>query len=157
MPPAISCLGKSVDLFTFAPGLGNRNSPDGASGQPVMRGTAKMAKLENLDPVTPMFAQFKETTGPIVLANTFVVPKDKSASFLAHWKHQAEFMKAQPGFVSLQMHQGTAGSQLFLNVAVWESTEALAKALGNPRFQSLSAEVPDDIVSYPHIFEKISA
>lgn len=64
-----------------------------------------MAKLENLDPTTPMFAQFKEKTGPIVLANTFVVPKDKSESFLAHFKKQAEFMKSQPGFVSLQMRR----------------------------------------------------
>nr|BFD87888.1 antibiotic biosynthesis monooxygenase [Streptomyces sp. Xyl84] len=115
-----------------------------------------MAKLENLDPTTPLFAQFREKTGPIVLANTFIVPKDRSESFLAHWKKQAEFMKAQPGFVSLQMHQGTAGSRQFMNVAVWESTEALAKALGNPQFQAMSAQVPDDIVSYAHIFEKIA-
>ncbi|MEW2296130.1 antibiotic biosynthesis monooxygenase family protein [Streptomyces sp. NPDC006743] len=115
-----------------------------------------MAKLENLDPTTPLFAQFKEKTGPIVLANTFIVPKDRAESFLAHWKKQAEFMKAQPGFVSLQMHQGTAGSLQFMNVAIWESTEALAKALGNPQFQAMSAQVPDDIVSYAHIFEKIA-
>ncbi|MGJ5756568.1 quinol monooxygenase YgiN [Streptomyces puniciscabiei] len=115
-----------------------------------------MAKLENLDPTTPLFAQFGQKTGPIVLANTFVVPKERSESFLAHWKKQAEFMQAQPGFVSLQMHQGTAGSQLFMNVAIWESTEALAKALGNPQFQAMSAQVPDDIVSYAHIFEKIA-
>ncbi|WP_331729292.1 antibiotic biosynthesis monooxygenase (plasmid) [Streptomyces sp. NBC_01003] len=115
-----------------------------------------MAKQENLDPTTSMFAQFKEKTGPIVLANTFIVPKDKSESFLARWKMHAEFMKAQPGFVSLQMHQGTAGSQLFMNVAIWESTEDLAKALGNPQFQAMSVGVPDDIVSYAHIFEKIA-
>jgi quinol monooxygenase YgiN len=113
-----------------------------------------MAKLEHLDPTTPMFAQFGETTGPIVLANIFIVPKDRSESFLSHWKKQAELMQAQPGFVSLQMHQGTAGSRLFMNVANWESTGALAKALGNPQFQALSAQVPDDIVSYAHIFEK---
>ncbi|MEV6116230.1 hypothetical protein AB0L59_27990 [Streptomyces sp. NPDC052109] len=32
-----------------------------------------MAKLQSLDPHTPMFAQFEEETGPVVLANTFVV------------------------------------------------------------------------------------
>jgi quinol monooxygenase YgiN len=69
-----------------------------------------MAKLQSLDPHTPMFAQFKETTGPIVLANTFVVPKERTESFLALFRSQAEFMKAQPGFVSLQMHKGTAAS-----------------------------------------------
>ena len=114
-----------------------------------------MAKLQSLDPLTPMFAQFKQKTGPVVLANTFFVPKERTESFLALFRRQAEFMKAQPGFVSLRMHKGTADSRLLMNVAVWESTEALAAALGNPEFQRMAAESPDDIVSYPHIFEQI--
>ncbi|WP_327310777.1 antibiotic biosynthesis monooxygenase family protein [Streptomyces sp. NBC_01243] len=114
-----------------------------------------MATLQSLDPSTPMFAQFKEKTGPIVLANTFVVPKERAEAFLAHFRGQAEFMKAQPGFISLQMHKGTADSRLLMNVAVWESAEALATAFGSPEFQRMAAEFPDDIVSYPHIFEQI--
>ncbi|MFJ4716262.1 antibiotic biosynthesis monooxygenase family protein [Streptomyces sp. NPDC088785] len=114
-----------------------------------------MVKLQSLDPNTPMFAQFKEKTGPIVLANTFVVPKERAEAFLALFHRQAEFMKAQPGFVSLRMHKGTADSQLLMNVAVWESTEALATAFASPEFQRMVAESPDDIVSYPHIFEQI--
>ncbi|WP_331744156.1 antibiotic biosynthesis monooxygenase (plasmid) [Streptomyces sp. NBC_01136] len=114
-----------------------------------------MAKLQSLDPITPMFAQFKEKTGPIVLANTFFVPKERTEAFLTLFRRQAEFMKAQPGFVSLQMHKGTADSQLLMNVAVWESTEALATAFGSPEFQRMAAGFPDDIVSYPHIFEQI--
>jgi hypothetical protein len=39
-----------------------------------------MAKLQSLDPHTPMFAQFREKTGPIVLANTFFVPKERTES-----------------------------------------------------------------------------
>ncbi|MFC4961243.1 antibiotic biosynthesis monooxygenase family protein [Streptomyces mauvecolor] len=63
-----------------------------------------------------MFAQFKEETGPIVLANTFFVPKERTEAFLSLFRRQAEFMKAQPGFVSLQMHKGTADSRLLMNV-----------------------------------------
>jgi quinol monooxygenase YgiN len=114
-----------------------------------------MATLKHLDPQTPMFAQFKEGTGPIVLVNTFFVPKERTESFLALFRRQAEFMRAQPGFVSLQLHKGTAGSQLLMNVAVWESTGALATAFGNPEFQRVAAEFSDDIVSYPHIFEQL--
>ncbi|KAB2386128.1 antibiotic biosynthesis monooxygenase family protein [Actinomadura montaniterrae] len=114
-----------------------------------------MAELKSLDPSTPMFAQFAEKTGPIVLANTFLVPKERAEAFLPLFRRQAEFMKAQPGFVSLQMHKGTADSRLLMNVAVWETTEALAAAFGNPEFQRMAAEFPDDIVSYPHIFERI--
>ncbi|WP_247745509.1 hypothetical protein [Streptomyces oryzae] len=44
-----------------------------------------MAKLQSLDPNTPMFAQFEEKTGPIVLANTFVVPKERTEAFLARF------------------------------------------------------------------------
>ena len=114
-----------------------------------------MAQLQSLDPQTPMFAQFGEKTGPIVLANTFVVPEERTESFLTLFRRQAEFMKAQPGFVSLQMHQGTAGSRLLMNIAVWESTQALATALGSPEFQRMAADFADDIVSYPHIFQQI--
>src|SRR3954470_7818953 len=114
-----------------------------------------MAKLQNLDPDTPMFAQFKEKTGPIVLANTFVVPEERTEAFLALFRRQAEFMKAQPGFVSLQMHKGTGGSRLLMNVAVWESTQALATAVGSAQFQRMAAEFPDDILWSPHIFERI--
>ncbi|MGJ5748810.1 quinol monooxygenase YgiN [Streptomyces puniciscabiei] len=114
-----------------------------------------MAKLQSLDPMTPMFAQFKEKSGPIVLANTFFVPKERTEAFLPLFRRQAEYMKAQPGFVSLRMHKGTAGSQLMMNVAVWESTQALATAFGSPEFQRMAAEFPDDIVSYPHIFEPV--
>jgi quinol monooxygenase YgiN len=114
-----------------------------------------MASLQSLDPHTALFAQFKEKTGPIVLANTFYVPKERVEAFLALFRRQAEFMRAQPGFVSLRMHRGTADSRLLMNVAVWESTQALATAFANPEFQRLAAESPDDVVSYPHIFEQI--
>jgi quinol monooxygenase YgiN len=90
-----------------------------------------------------------------VLGNTFVVPKERTESSLALFHRQAEFIKAQPGFVSLKMRMGTADSQLLMNVAVWKSTEALATAFGSPEFQRMAAEFPDDIVSYPHIFEQI--
>ncbi|MFF1924711.1 antibiotic biosynthesis monooxygenase family protein [Streptomyces sp. NPDC058221] len=116
-----------------------------------------MAKLQSLDANTPMFAQLKEKTGPIVLANTFFVPKESAEAFLVLFGRQAEFMRAQPGFVSLQMHKGTGSSQLLMNVAVWESTAALGAALGSPEFQRMAAEFPGDIVSYPHIFEQIDA
>ncbi|MFF3263043.1 antibiotic biosynthesis monooxygenase family protein [Streptomyces sp. NPDC002932] len=116
-----------------------------------------MATLQSLDPHTPLFAQFKEETGPIVLANTFLVPKESTEAFLIVFKRQAEFMKAQPGFVSFRMHQGTGDSLLLMNVAVWDSTEALATAFGSPEFQRMAADFPEDVVSYPHIFEQIDA
>jgi hypothetical protein len=38
-------------------------------------------------------------------------------------------MKQQPGFISTQLHRGTAGSTTLVNVAVWESARALGRGL----------------------------
>jgi hypothetical protein len=35
------------------------------------------------------------------------------------WAGDAAFMKQQPGFISTQLHRGTAGSTTYVNVAVW--------------------------------------
>jgi len=37
--------------------------------------------------------------------------------FLQVWADDAAFMKQQPGFISTQLHQGTAGSTTFINAA----------------------------------------
>jgi heme-degrading monooxygenase HmoA len=115
-----------------------------------------MIKIEFLDPSTTLASQFQEETGPIVLINTFFVPRDVIDEFLAIWQEDAAFMKTSPGFISTQLHRGTANSQLLVNIAVWESTEALSRALANPGFREKAGRFPDGIVTYPHIFEKIA-
>jgi heme-degrading monooxygenase HmoA len=115
-----------------------------------------MVEVKNLDPSTPMSAQFQEKTGPIVIVNTFFVPREKVVEFLALWQEDASFMKAQPGFISTQMHRGTAGSQLLVNIGVWESSEALGRAHADPEFREKSGRLPDGVVAHPHIFEKIA-
>lgn len=115
-----------------------------------------MPKSVDLDPATPIRAQFQEETGPVVLTNTFLVPHELTEEFLRVWRADAAFMKAQPGCVSVQLHQGTAGSRLLINLAVWESADAVAKAYANPEFPRLSAQLPDDIVAHPHLFTKVA-
>jgi hypothetical protein len=41
-------------------------------------------------------------------------------------------MKRQPGSISAQLHRGIAGSGVFINYAVWESTEQYQLAFNNP-------------------------
>lgn len=115
-----------------------------------------MVKVENLDPSTPMTVQFQEKTAPIVLVNTFFVPRERIEEFLALWREDASFMKAQPGFISTQMHRGTAGSQLLVNIGVWASSEALGRAHANPEFREKSSKLPDGVIAHPHIFEKVA-
>jgi heme-degrading monooxygenase HmoA len=65
-------------------------------------------------------------------------------------------MKAQPGFISTQLHRGTVGSRVLVNVAVWESAEALSAAFGSPDFQQALARYPDGTVARPHLVQKVA-
>jgi len=112
-------------------------------------------KIDDLDPSTPLMSQLHEQDSPITLINTIIVPREMMDEFLTVYQQDAAFMKASPGFISTQLHRGTADSQVLVNVAVWESTAALAAAYLNPEFQAAASKYPDGIVAYPHVFKKI--
>jgi heme-degrading monooxygenase HmoA len=65
-------------------------------------------------------------------------------------------MKRQPGFISAQLHRGIAGSSVFLNYAVWESTEHFKHAFNNPEFQSSNKGYPENTTASPHLFKKVA-
>jgi len=115
-----------------------------------------MFTIENLDESTPFLAQLQETTGPIVLCNTFVVPEGTIEAVMKAWHDDAGFMKAQPGFISAQLHRGTGGSRVLVNLSVWESTESLRNAFSSPEFQSKAKSYPDGLVVHPHILQKVA-
>lgn len=100
--------------------------------------------------------QLAEDDGPVVLINQFNVAPGDVARFLEAWTDDATFMKRQPGFISTQLHRGTAGSTTFVNVAVWDSAQALGRAFGSPEFQSRAARYPDSAVAAPHVFTKVA-
>jgi len=100
--------------------------------------------------------QLQEDTGPVVLINPFTVAPDDATRFIEAWTDDAAFMKQQPGFISAQLHQGTAGSTTFVNVAVWESARALGQAFSSPEFQARVARYPDSTVAAPHVFKKVA-
>jgi quinol monooxygenase YgiN len=113
-------------------------------------------RLREMDERTTFMQQLREDTGPIVLINQFNVAPDDVERFLEVWADDAAFMKQQSGFISTQLHRGTAGSCTFINVAVWESSIALGKAFGSPEFQQRAAHYPDSAVAAPHVFEKVA-
>jgi len=94
--------------------------------------------------------------GPIVLINVFTVDDAEEAALVSAWSHDADFMKAQPGYISTQLHKGIAGSSTFVNYAVWESVESFQKAFANPEFQSRIADYPASAVASPHLFKKLA-
>lgn len=114
-----------------------------------------MTTIQSLDPTMDFKDQLKETTGPVVLVNMFFVPEGDIDQIIEDWRKDAVFMTEQPGYISAQLHRGTGNSRMLVNVAVWESTEALATAFTNPEFQRKHHDWPEGTTVYPHLFEKV--
>ena len=47
--------------------------------------------------------------GPIVLVNVFTIDPADEEALIKAWSHDADFMKAQPGYISTQRHKGVGG------------------------------------------------
>jgi heme-degrading monooxygenase HmoA len=115
-----------------------------------------MPKFEELDPKVTLAQQMQTSGGPIVLINLFRIdPADEDALIKA-WSHDADFMKAQPGYISTQLHKGIGGSTTYINYAIWESVEAFRNAFTNPEFQSRIGDYPESAVASPHLFKKFA-
>jgi heme-degrading monooxygenase HmoA len=113
-------------------------------------------RLREMDDQVTYMEQLRADDGPIVLINVFNVAPEEAARFLEVWAEDAAYMKQQPGFITTQLHRGTAGSSTFVNVAEWESVRALGRAFASPEFQQRMGQYPDGVVASPHVFEKIA-
>lgn len=116
-----------------------------------------MPQLKELNENVSLAEQMKSTeAGPIVLMNVFTIEPADEEALIAAWKHDADFMKQQPGYVSTQMHKAIGGSPTFINYAIWESVGSFRAAFANPEFQSRIAQYPDSAVATPHLFKKLA-
>ena len=112
--------------------------------------------LREMDEKVTYREQLQDDDGPVVLINQFNLAPDDTGRFLQVWADDAALMKQQPGFISTQLHRGTAGSTTFINVAVWESARALGRAFRSPEFQARAARYPDITIAAPHVFTKVA-
>ena len=94
--------------------------------------------------------------GSIVLINVFTIDPSDEQQLLSTWAHDADFMKAQPGYISTQLHKAIGGSGTYVNYAVWENVESFRKAFSDPEFQRRIAVYPDSTVFSPHLFKKLA-
>jgi heme-degrading monooxygenase HmoA len=116
-----------------------------------------MIKLVEMDEKVTFPAQMEEKVGgPVIVISKFNVNPEDVDQFLKEWASGAEIMKRQPGFISTQLHRGIAGSSVFVNYAVFESTEHFKRASNNPEFQSKLTQYPASIIVSPHIFKKLA-
>jgi heme-degrading monooxygenase HmoA len=115
-----------------------------------------MLQFVEMDAQVTLFEQMEDQGGPVVLINKFTVSADEADQLIAAWAADAAVMKKQPGYISAQLHQGIAGSGVFVNIAVWESAAHFKRAYENPEFLSHLDRYPADSVASPHLFRKVA-
>jgi heme-degrading monooxygenase HmoA len=83
-------------------------------------------------------------TGPVVLINLFEVPAGAEEGFIAAWERARDFLAAQDGYRSTQLHQSLGGETefRFVNVAEWASPAAFQAATGQPDFPGRAMPFP---------------
>ncbi|MDQ6934348.1 MAG: antibiotic biosynthesis monooxygenase [Actinomycetota bacterium] len=114
-----------------------------------------VAQIE-LDENTTLFKQLNGgEEGPVTLINVFHVPADVEETFLGLWQEDARFMMGH-GCLSGQLYKGIEGSSSYVNVAVWESPQHMARAFGDPEFQQTIARYPESCTASPHLFKKVA-
>jgi heme oxygenase (mycobilin-producing) len=100
--------------------------------------------------------QPEPASGPVTLINAFEIAPEQLDTFLAGWRERAEFMSTQPGFRSFRLHRSLSPDSRFqlINVAEWDSADALQAATSQPAFtDSVRRSVAECQVSaYPAIY-----
>lgn len=77
-----------------------------------------------MDPNVSFAKQIEHNVAPVVLLSTFLVRPEYVDDFLSGFQKQFAIMRKQPGLISAQLHRGIAGSCLFMNYIIWETTDA---------------------------------
>lgn len=113
-------------------------------------------KFVEMDETVTIFTQMEQNMGPVILINKFNVKPEEADPFLKAWAEHSAYFKQQPGFISTQLHRGIGGSSMFVNYAVWESTEHFKNAVNNPESRSLLDKYPPSTIASPHLFEKVA-
>jgi len=115
-----------------------------------------MMQFQPLDPKVPIFHQLNSNVAPVTLVNLFHVGEADVSAMLKAWQDDANWMKRQPGFISTQLHQGIAGSTVFMNYAVWESVTHFRAAFDHPEFKKALESYPSSAVASPHLFTRLT-
>jgi heme-degrading monooxygenase HmoA len=113
-------------------------------------------KIVEMDERVKFLNQIQRDAAPVILINKFNVKSEHIDQFLSAWDLAGSVMKRQPGYISAQLHRGIADSSVFINYAIWESTQQFRVAFNNPEFQSILSKFPPGTVASPHLFKKIA-
>lgn len=69
-------------------------------------------------------------SSPVILINVFEVPAGTEDAFIEWWEHCSAALRGEPGFIDAQLHRSQKRDSRFrfINVAHWETEEALDQA-----------------------------
>ena len=109
-----------------------------------------------MDELVTLSAQMEQNISPVILINKFNVKPEDVDQLLKAWAADAAYFKQQPGFISTQLHRGIGGSCVFINYAVWESTQQFKEAFNRPEFKSKLGAYPYSTTTSPHLFKKVA-
>ena len=116
-----------------------------------------MLKMKELDEQTPFEQQMQDPVDePVVLMILFTMNAEDVDPFKVAWARDAAFTKAQPGFISAQLHQGIDGSTTFLDYAVFEDVKSFAAMTQQPEFGPLRQIYPDSATASLHLFRRVA-
>jgi heme-degrading monooxygenase HmoA len=113
------------------------------------------AKLIQMAPNTSFAKQIEHDIAPVVLLSTFLVKPEHVDDFLSGFQKQFAIMRKQPGLISAQLHRGIAGSHLFMNYVIWESTDAFKHGFESPEFQAGLKQYPPGTEVSAFMFQRV--
>ncbi len=96
---------------------------------------------------------------PVTLINVFEVPTEHVEVFIAQWRERAALMSTKPGFLDTRLHRAVSSQTRFqlVNVAHWESREALHAATADTEFQerisAVTANPRVPILAHPALYQ----
>ena len=94
-------------------------------------------------------------TGPVVLINLFEVPAGADEGFIAAWERARDFLQAQEGYRSTQLHQSLSPDATFrfVNIGRYESPQAFQAAVSQPGFRQAAAAIQHR--AHPSLYEVV--
>jgi heme-degrading monooxygenase HmoA len=95
----------------------------------------------------------------VTLINVFEIHADEVESFLEGWRERARFMSQQPGFRSLRLYRALDADARFqvVNVAEWDSAEALQAAASQDFFQQSAQRSVQEfaVIAHPAVYRVV--
>ena len=78
----------------------------------------------------------------VFMINVITVPEAESDEFQKRWDKITNYMCRQPGFIRTNLYRRFDNPERWVNVAVFESTEAIRAAFSTEEFERLSEGHP---------------